>query len=131
MKDYSNVFELIPIRRNRVKEILDRNGKLTLSEIEQIAHEFDRSVSVIKSDILSIVNGSVFHVNPSMKKRIIARDKGICYICGKKAERPMIEHIIPARAGGKAVESNLAVSCQSCNLKKKTSDSKKYPEKYW
>jgi len=98
-----------------------------MSQRKQLAKQFNCSPSAIWSDYLTLMNGSVFHVSRNMKKRIIERDKSVCYICGNFTDNPMIEHKIPARAGGRSIESNLAVACQSCNIKKRFTDELLYP----
>ena len=43
-----------------------------------------------------------------------------CYICGKKIPlgHRHVDHIVPLSKGGKHVPSNLAITCDECNLKK-------------
>jgi len=114
-------------RRKMVKDAFDANGFLTPSQRKELGQMFRCSPNAIWSDILVLINGSTFHVLPSMKKKIILRDGNTCYICGRKTDKPMIEHKMPARAGGRAVEENLAVACQSCNTKKRFTDKILYP----
>lgn len=61
-------------------------------------------------------------VSKAKRKRVYERDKGICAYCGKHV--PFhgfhIDHVIPLAKGGNNEDSNLVVSCPSCNLHKGT-----------
>jgi 5-methylcytosine-specific restriction endonuclease McrA len=53
---------------------------------------------------------------------ILNRDGFRCKYCGRTAEEDNVklhvDHIVPVSAGGKNTESNLATSCQECNMGK-------------
>lgn len=51
------------------------------------------------------------------REYIIARDSGICHLCGKKPPRHLIEldHLVPLSKGGNHTADNLRVSCRRCN----------------
>lgn len=62
-------------------------------------------------------------------EKIYKRDKGRCYICGKKLKintfyndpfAPTIEHVIPIIKGGTHSWDNVKLSCRSCNNLKGT-----------
>ena len=46
--------------------------------------------------------------------KIWERDKGICVYCGNPASE--IDHIVPARLGGRAIVENGVCSCHQCNI---------------
>lgn len=52
--------------------------------------------------------------------RIRARDRMVCHICKRKvrAKELHFDHVIPLAAGGAHVESNIAVSHSTCNVRK-------------
>ena len=57
-----------------------------------------------------------------VRKRIIARDQGICAYCGQE-NSTTVDHVLPVARGGDDSESNLVCACVSCN----TSKGKKMP----
>ena len=57
-----------------------------------------------------------------VRKRIIARDQGICAYCGQE-NSTTVDHVLPVVRGGDDSESNLVCACVSCN----TSKGKKMP----
>lgn len=56
-------------------------------------------------------------ITPSVRRRILARDKHRCRQC-RSAERLEIDHVVPVVFGGGADESNLQVLCRPCNAAK-------------
>lgn len=57
----------------------------------------------------------------TLRKAIMERDNYTCQLCGKYMPDKVglhVDHIIPIKAGGKTVESNLQVLCDKCNLGK-------------
>ena len=44
---------------------------------------------------------------PRIRKRILRRDGGICYVCHKPGAN-QVDHVVPASAGGSDDDSNLA-----------------------
>lgn len=54
------------------------------------------------------------------KARVWARDRGICGICGKKADKGNwhLDHVIPLSRGGTHTYGNVQVSHPFCNWKK-------------
>lgn len=57
-----------------------------------------------------------------VQRRILERDKYICYKCGKKliGKDATVDHIVPLSKDRslRLVESNLAACCRSCNSSK-------------
>lgn len=53
--------------------------------------------------------------------KVVRRDGNICQICGKTLMDDKIEfdHIIPLSKGGSTTESNLRVTCEECNKRKR------------
>lgn len=54
------------------------------------------------------------------RAEIIARDQGVCYICGDKPTgfNLTLDHIVPVSKGGTHTPDNLRVACRSCNSRK-------------
>ena len=50
------------------------------------------------------------------RKRLLARDKGICAYCSKPATT--VDHVLPVSRGGKSSWLNTVASCSPCNNKK-------------
>lgn len=59
-------------------------------------------------------------VTPVDRHAVIARDHGICYLCGKspKGWWLTLDHVVPLDAGGEHSEANLRVACRACNSRK-------------
>lgn len=51
------------------------------------------------------------------RARIVKRDKGICFHCGREGSTSC-DHLIPVSKGGTDDDTNLVTSCWPCNLKK-------------
>lgn len=78
-------------------------------------------------------------VSPAMKRRIYRHYKGRCHYCqrtvhfgfqcpaGDCDDDYEVDHYMPWALGGPTVESNLVVSCRSCNRWK----SDKHPDVFW
>jgi 5-methylcytosine-specific restriction endonuclease McrA len=47
------------------------------------------------------------------RRRILKRDEGRCYVCGRDGCRK-VDHIIPVCRGGEEDDSNLAAICDAC-----------------
>lgn len=50
------------------------------------------------------------------RKRLLARDKGLCVYCTKPATT--VDHVVPVSRGGKSTWLNTVASCSPCNNKK-------------
>lgn len=59
-----------------------------------------------------------------IQQDVIKRDKGICYICGKRGAT-QVDHVIPLAAGGTNALYNLKAVHKLCHAKKTESDIKK------
>lgn len=71
-------------------------------------------------------------------EKLFKRDKGECYICGKKLNpdtyyndplAPTIEHVIPIIKGGTHTWDNVRLACRACNNAKGTKLSQEYIDK--
>jgi 5-methylcytosine-specific restriction endonuclease McrA len=62
-----------------------------------------------------------------MRKAILKRDDHTCQYCGQPGDQ--IDHIIPISKGGEDHETNMCVSCATCNASKKNQDAQKFQEK--
>lgn len=51
------------------------------------------------------------------RTRILARDKGVCWICGMDGARS-VDHIVPRAYGGGHDDANLAAAHMKCNSKR-------------
>lgn len=52
-------------------------------------------------------------ITPTLRRKILDRDAGICFYCGYEAEE--VDHIVPYSYGGTDDENNLIASCTICN----------------
>ena len=52
---------------------------------------------------------------PWSKRNVFIRDNYVCQYCGKKVEKPTVDHILPKSRGGKNSFLNCVASCFSCN----------------
>lgn len=59
-------------------------------------------------------------IEPVDTDAIVARDRSICGICGRKVERKDLsfDHIVPLSRGGPHTEANLQVAHWRCNVKR-------------
>ena len=57
-------------------------------------------------------NGST-HKWRKIRERIIARDGGMCQMCGMEGDS--VDHIVPRSRGGGDEDFNLQLLCRSCN----------------
>ena len=62
-----------------------------------------------------------------MRQAILKRDDHTCQYCGQPGNQ--IDHIIPISKGGEDHETNMCVSCATCNASKKNQDAQKFQEK--
>lgn len=61
-----------------------------------------------------------------LRKRILARDKGLCQPCLRKSIYTLaaaVDHIKPKAKGGTDAEDNLEATCTPCHTAKTTRDS--------
>ena len=56
------------------------------------------------------------NVPATVKRKVFARDNNKCVICGSKRNLEL-DHVTPISAGGLTIESNLRVTCKSCNFR--------------
>lgn len=59
-------------------------------------------------------------IPPSLRHRVLVRDRSTCQRCGKKAPNVELEvdHILPWDCGGPTVVDNLQTLCRECNIGK-------------
>jgi 5-methylcytosine-specific restriction endonuclease McrA len=55
---------------------------------------------------------------PYSKRNVFLRDNYECAYCGKKVEKPTIDHVVPKAMGGKSDFANTVTSCFQCNARK-------------
>jgi hypothetical protein len=64
------------------------------------------------------------HITDQVRADVYARDKGICYLCGRAtdlgnvARWPEWDHVVPISLGGSNEKHNLAIACRTCNRRK-------------
>ena len=58
------------------------------------------------------------HIAPSVRARVLKRDRYACIYCGAHDAKLHLDHLIPWSRGGLTTEDNLAVACVSCNTSK-------------
>jgi len=111
----------IEARRKRVSEMMSEGKSHGLIKVI-LSNEFNCSAGAIHADIIHFMNigrSGPIYTSASMRAKIFERDGKKCRYCQTvDAYEYIIEHVIPAAFGGLAVESNLVVACQSCNIKK-------------
>jgi len=83
-------------------------------------------VSALRKDVITL-------------DEVIARDGGVCYLCGNKVDKqdcwndkhgnmccgdryPTIEHVVPISKGGLHTWDNVRLACHICNSKKSTTN---------
>jgi hypothetical protein len=61
------------------------------------------------------------YTEPFRRGDIIARDNGICYLCGCRPTGydMTLDHVVPLARGGTHTPGNLRVACRSCNCRKR------------
>ena len=52
-------------------------------------------------------------ITPKVRREVVARDKGLCCLCGKQGND--IAHYIARSHGGLGIKQNLLVLCRSCH----------------
>jgi len=52
-----------------------------------------------------------------IRKRVLRRDQGICYVCGRPGATH-VDHVVPASRGGSDDEANLRAICGECHGRK-------------
>ena len=63
-------------------------------------------------------NNKAGHVPPATKRRIMARDNGICYVCNQPGA-DQVDHIHPLSQGGGGGDDNLgAIHHHPCHAEK-------------
>ena len=62
--------------------------------------------------------GVPFSVWRELRRQVFRRDDYTCRYCGKHAEDPHCDHVIPLCKGGKTELDNLVTACPACNLSK-------------
>ncbi|MGH7743192.1 MAG: HNH endonuclease [Candidatus Dormibacteria bacterium] len=59
-----------------------------------------------------------FTIPPSLRSRILKRDRQTCRYCRTIAGPFEIDHVVPVALGGATAQSNLVTACAECNRKK-------------
>ena len=111
--------------RNALKSCLLGKAAIVATR-DEIAYKAGDIVMYIPS-IITILNtyfyGRLKFVNvvPFSRRNIWGRDNGTCMYCGKHVSLSdfQFEHVVPQCQGGLTNWSNVVVSCNKCNKKKK------------
>ena len=115
---YANIDQ----RRIYVKQRLESG--ISEKEIKREAQAlFGCSYAAIHADMIFLRNYTpykTYHLSSVIRQRIYARDGNCCQYCGNDNSETqfIIEHILPTALGGKAVNYNLVVACNGCNMAK-------------
>ncbi len=75
-------------------------------------------------------------VSSDIIEKLRIEQDNLCYYCDKKLDSWHLEHMVPVSRGGLHDDSNLCLSCPSCNLRKQTKTAEKFiqqleEEKIW
>ncbi len=75
-------------------------------------------------------------VSPNIIEHLFVDQKGLCFYCNRELQEYHLEHMLPISKGGLHDDSNLCISCPTCNLRKhnKTAEEFKWQleeEKSW
>lgn len=62
-------------------------------------------------------------IPPKLRFEVLKRDQFRCRYCGRSGEdiKLHIDHVIPVKAGGPTIKSNLITACSECNFGKAAS----------
>ncbi|MDY0096387.1 MAG: HNH endonuclease [Candidatus Vecturithrix sp.] len=63
---------------------------------------------------------AIGRITPDVVSGLKAKQENKCFYCGKILTKYHVDHKIPLTKGGSNLESNLCVTCVSCNLSKGT-----------
>lgn len=63
-------------------------------------------------------------LNPTIRLRILKRDRYTCRYCGDAADT--VDHVIPRSRGGTREDRNLVAACWPCNFKKRARTAKEF-----
>jgi len=99
---------------------------LMLANKVEVLAEYDDVVKTAKAEsypIPSVVRLKYYVKQPKYgvalsRKNIHIRDNYTCQYCGKKVDKPTVDHIIPEKLGGKSTWENLVCCCYECNSRK-------------
>jgi hypothetical protein len=112
-------------RQQFVKELMNNNTPDKIIK-KAASSKFDCHTSAIGADLIYLRNLSnpdktTYHLSKKTRNLIYGRDGKNCQYCGiSDADiKYIIEHIVPAAIGGKAIPENLVVSCHKCNTTKR------------
>jgi hypothetical protein len=112
-------------RRAYVQKLLDEGVKFDYRTMVEVGKMFCCSHSAIRADVYLLTRDGALptpHVSARLWERIRERDNFTCQYCGtqERDNEFIIEHVIPASAGGVARPYNLVIACQSCNSTKRS-----------
>ena len=57
-------------------------------------------------------------LSKGIRKFLIARQDGLCAICGGVPNKWHLDHVVPLSRGGKNEDDNVQMTCHTCNMKK-------------
>ena len=126
------VFKINFIRKQR--RYVQRNYRRVAYDVDNVDFEYYLSINELQklNEALREIDYETtlvkYHSNnqrklltKELKEKIKIRDNYTCQICGKYMPDEIglhIDHIIPVKAGGKTIPSNLQVLCSRCNGQK-------------
>jgi hypothetical protein len=118
--DSTNEWEWCRFRIDNVVSVVYKNGRGTIGSgfAKDGQKIFFAFINNNKFPKIEHKNKAPLKYKTKVLSLIVKRDGDHCFYCSNKlVENDMtVEHLIPRSAGGKNHLSNLALSCQKCNL---------------
>lgn len=67
-------------------------------------------------------------VSPDIIDRLFEEQEGTCFYCNRELQEYHLEHQVPISRGGLHDDSNLCLSCPTCNLRKKDKTAEEFQQ---
>ena len=108
------------IDEDEYQKLVEKMQEFNVSTIEELFIKMRKTLD-IKKEIRKYSkkkpdNIKSRNIPATVKRKVFARDNNKCVICGSKRNLEL-DHITPISAGGLTIESNLRITCRSCNYR--------------
>ena len=108
------------IDEDEYQKLVEKMQEFNVSTIEELFIKMRKALDV-KKEIRKYSkkkpdNIKSRNIPATVKRKVFARDNNKCVICGSKRNLEL-DHITPISAGGLTIESNLRITCRSCNYR--------------